>query len=380
VDFTYTDDQKMLKDTARKFLAKACPHVEWYLEMEKEERGYTPELWTSMADLGWMGLPFPEEYGGIGGTFLDLVALMEEMGYAALPGPYFSTVILTGLTLLDGGNEDQKKEFLPKIAQGRLVMTLALSEPATTQFNPALITVMAKAAGADYVIDGIKLFVPDANVADWMIVAARTQGIETDPGGITLFLVESKSPGIRVMPLKTVAGDKQGEVAFEKVKVRNTNVLGGLNRGWPYLEKTLERAAVAKSAEMLGGSNRIMEMAVAYAKERVQFGKPIGMFQAVQHLCANMKMAVEQSIYITYKAAWMIDKGMPEARKFTAIAKAWVSEASKKVALIGHQIFGGTGYMVEHAMPIYSRRAKAGEYAFGNPNYQREIVARELGL
>ena len=380
MDFTYTDDQKMLKEAARRFLAGACPNVEWYLEMDKDEKGFTPELWKGMAELGWMGILFPEEYGGIGGGVLDVVTLMEEMGYAALPGPYFSTVILGGCTILAAGSEAQKQEFLPKIAEGALRMTLALSEPATTQFNPSLITVKAKAEGDGWVIDGTKLFVPDANVSDWMVVAARTAGKDTDSEGISLFLVETKAPGIGIALLKTVAGDKQCEVVFDKVKVPKGALLGEAGKGFAAVEKTLQIAAVAKCAEMLGGSNRVMELAVAYAKERVQFGKPIGTFQAVQHLCANMKMATEQSIYITYKAAWMIDQGMPEARRFAAVAKTWVSEAYKKVALIGHQIFGGTGYIVEHAMPIYSRRAKAGEYAFGSPNYQREIVAQELGL
>ena len=380
MDFTYTDDQKILKEAARRFLAGACPNVEWYLEMDKDERGFTPELWKGMAELGWMGILFPEEYGGIGGSLLDMVTLMEEMGYAALPGPYFSTVILGGCTILAAGSEAQKQEFLPKIAEGSLRMTLALSEPSTTQFNPTLITVKAKAEGDGWVISGIKLFVPDANVSDWMIVAARTAGKDTDRDGISLFLVETKAPGVGITLLKTVAGDKQCEVVFDKVKVPKTALLGEPGKGFAAVEKTLQIASVAKCAEMLGGSNRVMELAVAYAKERVQFGKPIGTFQAVQHLCANMKMATEQSIYITYKAAWMIDQGMPEARKFAAVAKTWVSEAYKKVALIGHQIFGGTGYIVEHAMPIYSRRAKAGEYAFGSPNYQREIVAQELGL
>lgn len=380
MDFTYTDDQKMLKEAARRFLAGACPNVEWYLEMEKDEKGFTPELWKGMAELGWMGILFPEEYGGIGGGMLDMVTLMEEMGYAALPGPYFSTVILGGCTILAAGNEAQKQEFLPKIAEGALRVTLALSEPATTQFNPSLITVKAKAEGDGWVIDGTKLFVPDANVSDWVVVAARTAGKDTDRDGISLFLVETGAPGVGIALLKTVAGDKQCEVVFNNVKVSKGALLGEAGKGFAAVEKTLQIAAVAKCAEMLGGSNKVMELSVAYAKERVQFGKPIGSFQAVQHLCANMKMVTEQSIYITYKAAWMIDQGMPEARKFAAVAKTWVSEAYKKVALIGHQIFGGTGYIVEHAMPIYSRRAKAGEYAFGSPNYQREIVARELGL
>ncbi len=380
MDFTYTDDQKMLKEAARRYLAGACPNVEWYLEMEKSEKGFTPELWNGMAELGWMGILFPEEYGGIGGSILDLVTLAEEMGYAALPGPWFSTVILAGTAILAAGSDAQKKELLPKITEGKLIATLALSEPATTQFNPALITLKAKAQGDGYVLDGIKLFVPDANVSDVMVVAARTAGADADADGITLFLVDPKSAGVSMTPLKTVAGDKQCEVIFKNVKVPKAAVLGEPGKAFPVIEKTLQIAAVAKCAEMLGGCNKVMELAVAYAKERVQFGKAIGTFQAVQHLCANMKMATEQSIYITYKAAWMLDRTMPEAAKFAAVAKTWVSEAYKKVALIGHQIFGGTGYIVEHAMPIYSRRAKAGEYAFGNPNYQREIVARELGL
>ena len=380
MDFTYTEEQTMLKRAARRFLAGACPNVEWYLEMDGDDRGFTPALWNGMAELGWMGILIPEEYGGIGGSTLDMVTLMEEMGYAALPGPFLATVILGGCTVLTAGSEAQKQEFLPKIAEGKLLMTLALTEPQTTQYNPSLIAAKAVPEGDNYVIDGIKLFVLYANVCDWIIVVTRTAGKDADCDGISLFLVDSRSPGIEMTPLKTVAGDKQCEVVFRNVKVPGTNLLGELGKGFADVDKTLQIAAAAKCAEMLGGSNKVMEMAVEYAKVRVQFGKAIGTFQAVQHLCANMKMATEQSIYITYKAAWMIDKGMPEARKFAAVAKTWVSEAYKKVSLIGHQVFGGTGYMVEHAMPIYSRRAKAGEYAFGSPNYQREIVARELGL
>ncbi len=380
MDFTYTEEQKMMKDAAHGFLAKVCPNVEWYLEMDKDEKGYTDELWQGMAELGWMGIAFPEKYGGIGGDFLDLVVLLEEMGYKAVPGPFFSTVILGGCTILEAGSEDQKQKFLPKIATGELVMTMALTEPGTTRFNPFLIETEAKENGDEYILNGTKLFVSDANVSDYMIVAARTTGKKSSRDGITLFIADSKSVGIKISLLKTVAGDKQCEVVFNDVKVPKENVIGKVNGGATVIEKTLQKAAVGKSAEMLGGCHRVMEISVAYAKLRVQFGKPIGMFQAVQHHCANMKMATEQSNFITYKAAWMIANNLEEAPKFAAVAKAWVSDAYKKIALIGHQIFGGTGYIIEHEMPIYSRRAKAGEYAFGNPNYQRDLIATQIGL
>jgi alkylation response protein AidB-like acyl-CoA dehydrogenase len=380
MDFTYTEEQRMMKDAARGFLEKACPNVEWYLEMDKDEKGYTDELWQGMAELGWMGIAFPEEYGGIGGDFLDLVTLIEEMGYKALPGPFFSTVVLGGFAILEAGTETQKQEFLSKISGGEMVMTMALTEPATTKYNPFLIETVAKEEGDEYVINGTKLFVADANVSDYMVVAARTSGDKMEQDGITLFLVDSKSAGIEMTLLKTVAGDKQCEVIFKDVKVPKAHILGEVGNGAPVIEKTLQKAAAGKAAEMLGGCQRVMEIAVAYAKERVQFGKPIGVFQAIQHHCANMKMGIEQSTYITYKAAWMMANDMPEAGKFAAVSKSWVSDAYKKIALIGHQIFGGTGYIVEHEMPIYSRRAKAGEYAYGNPMYQRDLVAKELGL
>lgn len=379
MDFTYTEEQKMIKEAARGFLEKACPNVEWYLEMDRDEKGFTPELWKGMAELGWMGIVFPEKYGGIGGSFLDLVVLLEEMGYAALPGPFFSTVILGGIAILEAGTDKQKDDLLPRIAEGKCLLTMALSEPATTCYDPSYIETSAKSAGDNYIINGAKLFVPDANVSDVIIVAARTSGATGDKSGITLFLVDSKTPGIKTTLLKTTAGDKLCEVVFDAVKVPKDKILGSLNGAGTIIEKVLQYAAVGKCAEMLGGSHKVMEITVAYAKERVQFGKPIGVYQAVQHLCANQKMAIEGSIYITYKAAWLLANGCSETRIISS-AKVWVSDASKKVAAIGHQIFGGTGYIVEHPMPIYSRRAKAAEYAFGNANYHRELIASNLGL
>lgn len=378
MDFTFSKDQKLLRQSIRDFLTKECESA-LVREMEEDEKGYTPELWRGMADLGWMGLIFPEKYGGTEGDFLDLVVMMEEMGRACLPGPFFSTVVLGGLTILEAGNESQLREFLTKIASGDMIFTLALNEPAATRYDPPLITVKATAERDSYIIDGIKLFVPDANVADYMICVARTEEEPDSREGITLFLVDVKSPGIKCTLLKTVARDKQCEVIFDRVKVPGRNILGELNKGWTSLEKILQKAAVAKCAEMVGGAQKVLELTTSYAKKREQFGQVIGSFQAVQHHCANMLIDVDGGKWITYKAAWMLSEGIPCNREVAA-AKAWVSEAFKRVVSLGHEVLGGVGYMAEHDMPLYSRRAKAAEFAFGDANFHRKVVAQEIGL
>ncbi|MBM4331375.1 MAG: acyl-CoA dehydrogenase [Deltaproteobacteria bacterium] len=378
MDFRFSDEQKMLRESARSFLETECPKT-FVREMERDEKGYTPEFWRKMAGLGWMGIIFPESYGGIGGDFLDLLILLEEMGRACLPGPFFSTVVLGGLTILDAGNQSQKEEFLKRIAKGEMVLTLALTEPATTQYDPTLITVKARAEKNHYLINGTKLFVPDAHVADYLICVARTKGEFNSKSGITLFLVDAKSPEIKWELLKTVARDRQCEVIFQKVKVPQENILGRLDEGGAQIEKILQKAALAKCAEMIGGAQFVLDMCVSYAKEREQFGRPIGTFQAVQHHFANMLIDLEGGRHITYKAGWMVSKEIACTMQVAA-AKAWVSEACKRVASLGHQIMAGTGYMEEHDMPLYSRRAKGAEFAFGDANYHKKLVAKEIGL
>lgn len=378
MDFQLSDEQKMLKESARDFLRTECPS-NFVRAMEKDPQGITPELWRKMAELGWMGIVFPEAYGGIGGEFLDLIFLLEEMGRVCLPGPFFSTVVLGGMAILDGGREDQKEKYLPKIAEGQMFVTLAHAEPGMRQYDPYLISLSARPQANGYRMEGTKLFVPDAHLANYLLTVARTEGKETDRKGITLFLVDGQSPGITRIPLANVARDKQFEVRFENVSVTEGNILGEPHGGAPVLERTLQRAALAKCAEMVGGAQFVLDMCVAYAKEREQFGRKIGTFQAIQHHCANMLIHLEGSRYITYKAAWMLGKGLLPSR-WVAIAKAWVSESYKRIAALGHQIMAGTGYMEEHDMPLYSRRAKAAEFAFGDPQYHRKRMAEEMGL
>ena len=377
MDLGLSEEQEMLKTSARDFLQKECPK-QLVKQLDESDTGYSPELWRKMAELGWMGLVFPEKYGGSDGSFLDLVVLLETMGYNILPGPFFSTVVLCGLTILASGTEEQKREHLPKIAAGEMILTLALTEP-SAGYDAASIKTKATARNGGYVINGTKLFILDANVADHILCVARTKETKNPEDGITVFLVDARSPGIKCTLLKTLARDKQCEIVFEDVTVPEKNILGKLDKGWPIVKNTLQRATAAKCAEMVGGAQAALEMTVSYAKERVQFNRPIGSFQAIQHYCANMVTDVDGSRFITYKAAWELSEGLPATRD-VAIAKAWTSEAYGRVTLLAQQIFGAIGFTMDHDIHLYYRRAKAGEIMFGDGDFQRAIVAGELGL
>ncbi len=375
---TLSEEQEMLKKSARDFLTEKCPK-KLIKEMEESETGYSAELWQEMAELGWMGLAFPEKYGGGGMTFLDLSVLLEEMGRACLPGPFFSTVVLGGLPILDVGSEEQKQEYLPKLARGEKIFTLALTEPGYQNYDVASIAVKATCDNSDYVINGSKMFVPDAHIADYLLCIARIKEQAEHEDGSTIFLVDAKNPGIGYTVLKTIAGDKLCEVVFDQVRVPRDNILGQVNQGWREVQKTIQRAAVAKCCEMIGNIQQVLEMTLDYAKERKQFGRPIGSFQIIQHYCADMATDVDGARFSTYQAAWMLSEGLP-CTKEVAIAKAWVGEASQRVITSAHQIHGAIGVTMEHDLHFYTRRAKASELTFGDANFYREIVAQEMGL
>ncbi len=375
MDFSFTEEQEMLRKIARDFLATECPK-DLVREMVKDERGYPPELWTKMAELGWTGLIIPEEYGGIGGSFLDVAALLEEMGRACLPGPFFSSLIGT-LAILEAGSEKQKKELLPKIALGELILTLAVSEP-DVGYEVDALRCQAVAEGKEYVIDGTKLFVGNAHVADLIICVAKSKD-SAGQEGVTLFLTDAKSPKLTCTLLETIAGDKQCQVIFKGVRVPESSILGELHRGGEYLKRLLQVATVAKCAEMLGGAQQVMDMTVDYVKERIQFDHPIGSLQAIQHHCANMMIDLEGIRYITYLAAWKVNEGLPFGKE-AAMAKAWASEAYRRISDLAHQSHGAIGFCEDHDLPLYSKRAKASEFAFGDAQFQRRFVAQEIGL
>lgn len=377
MDFDYTEEQKILKKVAHDFLAREYP-LEVVRKLEAGEEGYLPEQWQKMAELGWPGLILPEEYGGSGASFLDLTILLEEMGYRISPGPFFSSVVLGAIPILMAGNEKQKKSVLPGLAEGELLFTLALYEPAGGG-EASSINGSARLDQDVYILNGSKLFVPFGHVADVLLWVGRTKESTRPEEGISIFLVDAESPGISCLPLKTLTGERQCELIFQNVKVPRENVLGSVGRGWPVVRALRERAAVARSAEMVGGAQAVMDMTLDYAKGRTQFGRPIGGFQVIQHYFADMWIDIAGSRNLVYKAAWKISRDLPAARE-AAMAKAWAGEAYRRVTTRGHQIFGGIGFTTEHSMHQYHRRSICGDLSFGAADDQRERLAQDLGL
>ncbi len=379
MDPRLSEEQEILRKSARDFLTDKCPKS-LVREMEMDEKGYSPELWKEIADLGWMGLVFPEEYGGGGMSFLDLAILLEEMGRVLFPGPFFSTVILGGLPILDIGSAEQKEKYLPDIISGKAIFAMALTEASGT-YDAASVKVKATAAEVNsYVLNGTKLFIHDACAADYFLCVARTDDEAKKPeDGITIFIVDAKSPGISKTVLDTIARDKQCEVVFDQVKVPKENILGKPDQGWGEVQKIIERAAIAKCCEMLGGMQAVLDMTVAYVKERVQFDVPVGVFQAVQHHCVYMLVEVEGSRATAYEAAWRISTGRAYSSE-AAITKAWVSDAYQRVVALGTQAHGGVSIIEDHDLPLYFRRAKAAELMFGDARFHRKTVARNLGF
>jgi len=376
MDLGLDEQQEMLKNFARDFLEKECPET-LVREMEEDEQGYSPDLWKKMADQGWMGLIIPEAHGGADMTLCELVVLLEEFGRALVPGPFISTVVLGAVPIMEAGTDEQKAQYLPKIASGETIMTMALTEP-SAKWTADGVTLEAKKDGSDYVLNGTKLFVPDAHVTDQMIVVARTSGEGED--GVTLFIVDSKSDGIKFEQLKTIAADKQCEVIFENVKVPAASVLGSEGKGWEIVEKVSKIATVAACAYLVGLSQMDFDTTLNYAKERVQFGRPIGSFQAIQHKLADAIIDVDGSRFITYKAAWSLTEGEDDADLMISMAKAWASDASRRVVAHGQQIHGGIGFTKEYKIQLYFRRQKWMELMWGDADYHREKVAQLMDV
>ncbi|MGH7860229.1 MAG: acyl-CoA dehydrogenase family protein, partial [Candidatus Binatia bacterium] len=345
MDFGFSEEQEMLRKSARDFLARECP-MTYVRQMMEDDIGYSKEVWRKMAELGWMGLIFPESFGGSGLDMVDLVVVLEEMGRVVLPGPYFATILLGGAALAEAGSEEQKKRYLRPIVDGNLKATLALVEP-SGRWDSGGIELEAKSDAGGFLLTGTKLFVPDAHTVDLILVAARTdkaKGAE----GLSLFAVEVPKGGVTITPLKTMDQTRKlCEVAFDKVRVGPEELIGGRGQAWPILSRVIDRAKVGLCAEMCGGAERVLEMSVEYAKVRVQFDRPIGSFQAIQHKCANMLLQVESAKSATYYAAWAVANDVEEAPLAASMAKAYTSDAYRIVAGEGIQIHGGIGFTWE---------------------------------
>jgi alkylation response protein AidB-like acyl-CoA dehydrogenase len=382
MDFGFSREQELLRQTARSFLEKECPSA-FVRRMMDDPAGTTDEFSRKLAELGWLGLVYPEAHGGAGLGLVDLTVVLEEMGRAVMPGPFFSTVLLGGLAIREAGSPEQQAAWLPRLTAGEVRATLALLEE-SARWDAAGVGLAAKPSKAGgWVLSGTKLFVPDGHTADLLVVAARTaRPTKDDPAhGVTLFLVPADARGVARTPLPTMDQTRKlAEVTLARVEVGPDAVLGTLHQGWTPLARVLDRAAVALCAEMCGGAQRVLELSTEYAKVRVAFGRPIGAYQAIKHRCADMLVAVENAKSITYYAAWAADQGAPDAPLAASMAKAFVSDAYRKVAGDGIQIHGGIGFTWEHDLHLYFKRAKGSEVTFGDATLHRERVARLLEL
>jgi alkylation response protein AidB-like acyl-CoA dehydrogenase len=371
VNFAFSEEQDELRRITRAFLESKSSEAEVRRLMETTE-GYDPKVWSQMAnELGLQSLAIPEEYGGQGFTNVELTVVLEEMGRALLCAPYFSTAVLAANAILHSGDEDAKKRLLPGIASGETIATLAFTEP-NGRWDEAGIEATASEGDGGWTIDGTKMFVLDGHVADLIIVAARTGA------GVSLFSVPGDAAGLTRTPLSTMDQTrKQAKLEFAGTPA---TLIGTDGAGWTTLDRVLDLAAVALAAEQVGGAQFVLEMAVQYAKDRVQFGRPIGSFQAIKHKCADMLLEVESAKSAAYYAAWCAAELNDELPEVACLAKAYCSEAYFHAAAENIQIHGGIGFTWEHPAHLYFKRAKSSELLFGDPAYHRELLAQRLGI
>jgi alkylation response protein AidB-like acyl-CoA dehydrogenase len=371
VNFGFSEEQEELRRAVRRFLEDKSPSTEVRRLMETTE-GYDPAVWSQMANqLGLQAITIPEEYGGAGFGYVELVVVLEEMGRSLVCAPYFSTVALAANALLASGDKAAQAEYLPGIASGETVATLAFTEE-TGRWDLEGVTLPASRRGDSWSLDGTKSYVLDGHRANLVLVAARTEG------GLSLFAVAGDADGLERTPLATMDQTrKQARLGFSGVSARLVGSEGGAG---PVMSKTLDLAAVALAAEQVGGAQRVLEMSVEYAKSRIQFGRPIGSFQAIKHKCADMLLEIESAKSAAYYAGWAAAEDNDELPVTACLAKAYCSEAYFHAAAENIQIHGGIGFTWEHDAHLYFKRAKSSEHIFGDPSYHREMLAQRIGI
>jgi alkylation response protein AidB-like acyl-CoA dehydrogenase len=371
MNFAFTEEQEELRKTVRAFL-EAKSSEEAVREQMETENGFDPAVWSQMAEqMGLQGLHVPEEYGGSGFGYVELGIVLEEMGRALLCAPFFSTVVLAANTLIQSGDDEAKKTYLPGIASGETIATLAYTEP-SGKWDESGITAEATPSGDGYSITGTKSFVIDGHTANLIIVAAKTAA------GTSLFAVDGDAAGLTRTALSTMDQTrKQAKLEFAGTPA---TLIGEDGKGWDVLSTVLDLAAVGLAAEQVGGAQKVLEMAVEYAKVRVQFGRPIGSFQAIKHKCADMLLEVESAKSAAYYGMWCASEMNDELPSTASLAKAYCSEAYFHAAAENIQIHGGIGFTWEHPAHLYFKRAKSSELLFGDPTYHREQLAQRIGI
>lgn len=379
MDARFSDEQELLRESARDFLARECP-MSLVREVSDDGKELPAELWSRLAELGWLGLALPAEHGGAGLGALELAIVLEETGRVLLPGPFFSAVALGASAVALAGTPEQRARLLPPLAAGRRRATLALLDEGGS-WEAAGVRAVARREGADGAlrVDGAKRFVLDAQGADALVVPVRLEESGSGDAELALAWIDARAEGVSIRCLDYVDATRRPcHVDLSDVRVAAEDVLGAPGTGGAALARILDRARVALCAETCGGAARVLELAVEYAKTREQFGRPIGSFQAIQHRCADMLSDVEAMRSATWYAAWAVASGAPDAHRAACMAKAYCADAGPRVAGAGIQIFGGQGFTWEQDLHLYYKRAKAAELQLGDATWHRELVAREL--
>lgn len=371
MNFAFTEEQDELRKTVRQFLDAKSAEAAVREQMETEN-GFDPAVWSQMGEqLGLQGLIVPEEFGGSGYSYVELGIVLEEMGRSLLCAPFFSTVVLAANTLIHSGDAAAQAAHLPGIADGSTIATLAFTEP-SGKWDESGITMEATASGDGFTLTGTKMFVIDGHTANLVLVAARTGK------GVSLFAVEGDAAGLTRTALSTMDQTrKQAKLEFAGTPA---TLVGTEGEGWTVLSRVLDLAAVGLAAEQVGGAQKVLDMAVDYAKVRVQFGRPIGSFQAIKHKCADMLLEVESAKSAAYYGMWCAAELNDELPSVASLAKAYCSEAYFHATAENIQIHGGIGFTWEHPAHLYFKRAKSSELLFGDPTYHRELLAQRIGI
>lgn len=375
INLRLNESEEMLRKTALDFMQRDAPK-EVVQALQDTDTGYTDELWKKIADMGWLGLVIPEQYGGTGNPLTSAGVLFEVLGRGPLPGPYFSSAILGSLIVLEAGTEEQKKGILPDVAEGKKILTLALTEPEYS-WEPRAVRTTAAARNGDYLIDGIKLFTNDAAAATHFIVAART-GKETDPEkGVSLFIIDSQSAGVSVRRLPGFLSGRTFEVKLDSVKVPKSAMLGDNPEGWPSLQQAIEKSIPVLCAYKVGGSQVLMDMALEHTRTREQFGQAVGRFQRVQDMIIEMVGHIDGARWATYEALWKLDTQRP-AKQSVHLAKVVASEGYFEVCTLAHRAFSGISYSKEHPVSFHTKASRALYTFLGDPAYHRQQLAKFL--
>jgi len=374
MDILPTEEELMLKNVAREFL-EAEVSTALVREMELDGLGYPPALWKQMADLGWLGMSLPEQYGGQGLPLVYLGLIIEEMGRVMAPVPMHSTMV-AALTIESDGSDQQKQDILPAVADGKMVLTWAVHER-DARLIPEAMNLEAKADGDGWILNGTKMFVDNFIVAERCLVACRTSPASDANQGVSLFLVDPNGTGVNQTALVTLAKDKQSRVDFKDHRVESAALVGEVDQGWPIIEAMLDRGTALLCCQMVGAARKDSEMAIEYAKNRVAFGRPIGSFQSVQHMLADMLLHVDGGEMLTFEALWKMDQGLPASVEVSQ-AKAFCNEKCESVVRTSQVIHGGIGFMMEFDLHLWFRRVTAWSLRMGTTYDHRAKIASAL--